>query len=90
LGFVVDAVFEVAKDNNAGLGTIGVAIFIRFDDKNVHRRESISHETFAFEGKVSLFVDSFKYIVIFKLPFLLVVVQAPLSPRCRSRAIPVC
>ena len=52
-----------------------ITSFIGF--KDAHRREWFRNKTFTTEGKVSLFVDSLKYIETLKPPFFLVVTVEP-------------
>ena len=48
--FGIVSVFKIPKDDDAGLGAVGFAVFVGFDDENTHRREGFGDDAFAAQG----------------------------------------
>ena len=76
-GFVIVAIFEVSEDNNARFRTVRFAVFVAFDDKDTHGRESVADFVGSFESKVVLFGYFLIDVTFLEPPFLLVVGVEP-------------
>ena len=77
MGFVIVAVFIVAENNDAGLGSIWFAVLVCFNNEDTHRGQTFGNKTFTAKREILFLVDSFIDSKRFEPPFLLEVGVKP-------------